>query len=58
VVLVDRSAEHLSALDPAFQRYHNVVVLIGWALLAGLVRAVRVVMLGVLLQDRSKVAFV
>jgi hypothetical protein len=58
MVLVDRSAEHLSALNPAFQRHHNVLVLIGWALLAGLVRVVRVVMLGVLLQDRSKVAFV
>jgi hypothetical protein len=51
VVLVDRSAEQLPAANPAFQGHRNVLVLIGWALLAGLVRAVRVVVLGVLVQD-------
>lgn len=38
MVLVDCSAEHLSALDPAFQRHHNLLVLIRWALPAGLVQ--------------------
>ncbi|WP_431914951.1 tyrosine-type recombinase/integrase [Nonomuraea jabiensis] len=45
------SAEQLSAPNPAFQRHHNVLVLIGWALLAGLVWAMVVVVLGVLVQD-------
>lgn len=51
MVLDDGSAEHRSALNLAFHRDNNVLVLIGWALLAGLVRAMVVVGLGVLLQD-------
>lgn len=58
MVFVDGSAEHLPALNAAFQRHHGVFVLIRGALPAGLVRAVRVVVLDVLVQDRSKVAFV
>jgi hypothetical protein len=54
VVLVDRSAEHPSTLDPAFQRHDKPVVVIRWALLAGLVRSMPVVVLDVLVQDRSK----
>lgn len=51
MVLVDGSAEHLSAPNPAFQRYHDVLVLIRWVLPAGLVWAVRVVVFGVFVQD-------
>lgn len=58
VVLVDRSAEHSSALDPAFYPDNNSLVVIGWALLSRLVRSMPVVVLDVLLQDRSKVPFV
>lgn len=51
MVLVDGSAEHLSAPNPTFQRNHDVLLLIGWELLAGLVRSMLVVVLGVILQD-------
>ncbi len=57
VVLVDQPAEHLPPLDRPVLRYAGLVVLVGWSLLAGLVRAVPVVMAGILAQHRSQVPF-
>jgi hypothetical protein len=51
VVLVDRTAEHFASLDWQVQRWADLAVLVGWSLLPGLVRAVPVVMGGVLAED-------
>ena len=40
VVLVDQAAEDLAPLDRQVQRRAGLVVVVGWSLLAGLVRAV------------------
>ncbi|WP_327103053.1 hypothetical protein [Nonomuraea glycinis] len=39
------------APNPTFQQNPDVLLLIGWELLAGLVRSMLVVVLGVILQD-------
>ena len=52
VVLGDHAAEHFASLDRQVQRNVGLVVVIGWSLLAGLVRAVAVVMGDVDVQDR------
>jgi hypothetical protein len=57
VVLVDHAAEHLPPPNRRVRRNVDLVVLVGWSLLAGLVRPVPVVMAGVLAQDRSQVPF-
>ena len=51
VVLVDHATEHLAPLNRQVQRNADLIVLVGRPLLAGLVRAVPVVMAGVLAQD-------
>jgi len=48
VVLVDQTTGHFAPLDWQVQRWADLAVLAGWSLLAGLVRAVPVVMGGVL----------
>src|SRR6185437_1720379 len=55
VVLVDHPAEYLPPLDRQVQRNADLVVLAGWSLLTGLMRAVPVTMAGVLAQDRAQV---
>jgi len=55
VVLVDHPAEYLPPLDRQVQRNADLVVLVGWSLLTGLMRAVPVEMAGVLVQDRAQV---
>ena len=57
VVLVDHAAEHFAALDRQVKRRAGLAVVVGWSLLVGLVRAVPVVMGGVLAQDRAQVPF-
>jgi hypothetical protein len=51
VVLVDHATEDLSPSDRQVQRRAGLAVLVGRSLLAGLVRAVAVVMAGVLAED-------
>jgi len=51
VVLADHATEHLAPLDRQVQRYAGLVVSVGWSFLAGLVRAVPVVMAGIFAQD-------
>ena len=51
VVLVDNAVEHLAPLDRQVQRRAGLAVLVGRPLLAGLVRAVPVVVAGVLAED-------
>jgi hypothetical protein len=51
VVLVDNAVEHLAPLDWQVQRRAGLAVLVGRPLLAGLVRAVPVVVAGVLAED-------
>jgi hypothetical protein len=51
VVLVDHAVEHLAPPDRQVQRRAGMAVLIWRSLLAGLVRAVLVVMAGVLAED-------
>jgi hypothetical protein len=51
VVLVDHTAEHFTSLDWQVQRWAGLAVLVGRPLLAGLVRAVPVVVGGVLAED-------
>jgi len=51
VVLVDHATEHLPPLDRQVQRRARWALVVGWSLLAGLVRAVPVVMAGILAQD-------
>jgi hypothetical protein len=58
VVLVDHAAEYLPSLDWCVRRRDVRHVKVGRSLLAGLVRAVPVVVAGVLAEDRSKVPFV
>jgi hypothetical protein len=58
VVLVDHAAEHLLSLNRQVQRSADLAVLVGWSLLAGLVRAVPAVMAGVFAEDRPQVPFV
>jgi len=58
VVLADHAAEYLSPLDWQVRRGGGLGVLVGRALLAGLVGPVPVVMAGVLAEDRSQVPFV
>jgi hypothetical protein len=58
LVFVDEAAEDLPSPSWQVQRRTGLVVLIGRSLLAGLVRPVPVVMVGVLAENRSKVAFV
>jgi hypothetical protein len=57
-VLVDHAAEYLSPPDWQGQRGAGLVVLVGGSLSAGLVGPVPVVMVGILAEDRSQVAFV
>ena len=54
VVLVDHPAEYLPPLDRQVQRNADLVVLAGWSLLTGLMRAVPVVMAGVLARTERK----
>src|ERR1039457_3839564 len=54
VVLVDHAAEHLPLLDRQVQRTADLVIPVGWSLLAGLVRAVPVVMARLLAQHRPQ----
>jgi len=49
-VLVEPAAEHLPPLERQVQRRTRLAVVAGWSSLAGLVRAVAVVMVGVLTQ--------
>ena len=58
VVLVDHAAEYLPALDWRVRRRDFRHVKVGRSLLAGLVRAVPVVVARELAEDRSKVPFV
>jgi hypothetical protein len=51
VVLVDHTSEHLPPLDWEVQRRADVVILAGWALLAGLVGPMLIVVVGVLAED-------
>ena len=51
VVLVDHATEDLAPSDRQVQRRAGLAVLVGRSLLAGLVRAVAVVMAGVLAED-------
>ncbi len=51
VVLVDHAVEHFASLNRQVQRWADLAVLVRWSLLAGLVRAVPVVMGGVLARD-------
>jgi hypothetical protein len=51
VVLVDHATEDLSPSDRQVQQRAGLAVLVGRSLLAGLVRAVAVVMAGVLAED-------
>jgi hypothetical protein len=57
VVLVDHATEDFASLDRQLQRRAGLVIVVGWSLLAGLVRAVAVVMAGVLAQNRAQVPF-
>jgi hypothetical protein len=43
VILVDHATEYLAPLDRPVERNDDLVVVVGWSLLAGLVRAVLVV---------------
>jgi hypothetical protein len=51
VVLVDHAAEHLAPPNRQIQGSAGLVVVVGWSVLAGLVRPVPVVMTGVLAED-------
>ena len=51
VVLVDHAAEDLSPSDRQVPQWAGLAVLVGRSLLAGLVRAVTVVMAGVRVED-------
>jgi hypothetical protein len=51
---VDYAAEYLPLLDRQVQRNADLVNLVGWSLLTGLVRAVPGVMAGVVAQDERK----
>jgi hypothetical protein len=55
VVLVDHAVEYLAPPDRQIQRWAGLAVQIGRSLLARLVRAVPVVMAGVLPEDRPQV---
>jgi len=57
VVLVDHAAENLASLDRQVQRRAGLAVVVRWSFLAGLVRAVSAVMVGVLARDQSQVPF-
>src|SRR5205823_13984714 len=57
VVLVDHASEHLAPLNRQVQPGAGLAVVVGWSLLAGLVRAVPVVMGGVPAQDGPQVLF-
>jgi hypothetical protein len=57
VVLVDHATEHFASLDWQVQRWADLAVLVGWSLLAGLVRAVPVVMAGVLVPLEYSIAW-
>ncbi len=57
VVLVDHAAEYLASLNRQVERNGDLVVVIGWSLLAGLVRAVPVVVADVLAKGGPQVAF-
>src|SRR5208282_3605084 len=57
VVLVDNAVEHLAPLNRQVQRRAGLAVLVGRPLLAGLVRAVPVVVAGVLAEDWPQVPF-
>src|SRR5215471_8130988 len=58
VVLVDHTVKCFPALDWCVKRHGYWCVMVRRSLLAGLVRAVPVVVVGVLAKDRSKVPFV
>jgi hypothetical protein len=51
VVLVDYSSEDLVAFDPAFQRHHDMFIVIGWSLSTALMRPKRVVVIDIFVQD-------
>lgn len=51
VVLVDHAAEHFPSPHGCFEGHDDRHVVVGWSLLAGLVRAMPVVMGGVLAED-------
>jgi hypothetical protein len=51
VVFVDHAAEYFAALDRCAGRRGDRRVVVGWSLLAGLVRAVAVVVVGELAED-------
>jgi hypothetical protein len=51
VVLVDHASEHLASTDRCVRWHYSGLILVGWSLLTGLVRAVPVVMADVLAQD-------
>jgi hypothetical protein len=55
VVLVEEATEHFPPLDRQVQRNADLAVSAGRSLLAGLVRAVPLVVDGVLAQDRLQV---
>ena len=57
VILVDHAAKHLAPLNWQVQRRAGLVVVVGRSLLAGLMRAVPVVVAGVFAQDRPQVPF-
>jgi len=57
VVLVDHAIEDFSPLDRQLQRRAGPVIVVGRSLLARLVRAVPVVMAGVIAQNRAQVPF-
>ena len=58
IVLVDHAAEHLPTLHRPVQRYEDLIVMIGWPLLAGLMGPVPVVVLFVGSQQRSQMGLV
>jgi hypothetical protein len=57
VLLVDHAAEYFPALDRCVKRHNYRRVMVGRSLLAGLVRAVTVVVARVLAEDGSKMPF-
>ena len=57
VVLVDHATEDLAPLDRQLHRRAALVIVVGRSLLTRLVRAVPVVMAGVLAQNRAQVPF-
>jgi hypothetical protein len=57
VVLVDHATEDFAPLDRQLQRRAGPVIVVGRSLLARLVRAVPVVMAGVIAQNRAQVPF-